>query len=93
MGEISEYLKERMSKNNNSDNTKDLMNKQRVKNGILQMCEDHLQDDGDTLTFEVLPRDLPYVSVVILEEPLKSRYVINQITSNLFIAQLSVLEL
>lgn len=92
MGEISEYLKERMSKSDNST-TKDLMNKQKVKNSILQICEEYLQEDGDTLTFEVLPKDLPYVSVVILEEPLKSRYIINQISNNLFVAQLSVLEL
>ena len=92
MGELSEYIRERFAKSSN-DETKDLMNKQRVKNSILQVCEKHLQDEDDVLTFEVLPKDLPYVVSVIMEEPLKSRYIINQISNNLFAAKLSILEL
>lgn len=92
MGELAEYLKERFTKNHSSD-TKDIMARQRVKNAIIQSCEQHLSDSDDEFTFEVLPRELSYAVEVIAEEPLKSNYIISQISETLFVVKLRELEL
>ena len=91
MGELLEILKEKYSKSTN-ETTKELMNKQRVKNSILSVC-DILDDSDDTLTFEVSKQDLPYAVSVVVEEPLKSKYNINQISETLFVAQLKEIDL
>jgi len=64
------------------------MNKQRVKNAITKLCEEHIKESEDELTFEVLPNELTYAVEVIMEEPLHSNYIINQVTESLFIARL-----
>lgn len=78
---------------NDSSETKDLMQKQKVKNGILNVCDSKLKDTDELLTFEVLPSDLQYVAEVIDEEPLKSKYQIVQVSETLFTARLRELEL
>ena len=92
MGEISEYLKEKYTKSHNSE-VQELMNKQRVKNSILSLCEAHLEDPGDSLTFEVVGKDIQYAVVAIVEEPIVSRFDIAQIDETLFTASLKELEL
>ena len=92
MGEISEYLKEKYMKNKGS-NQKDLMNKQRVKNALLRSCEEHVLEPDDKYTFEVLPNDLQYVLSSVMEEPIKSRYIITQISNTLFVAELQEIDL
>ncbi len=78
---------------NDSSETKELMQKQKVKNGILNVCDSKLKDTDELLTFEVLPSDLQYVAEVIDEEPLKSKYQIVQVSETLFTARLRELEL
>lgn len=92
MGEITEYLKEKYSKSHNSE-SKEMMNKQRVKNQILSACDTYLQDVDDEFTFEVLGNDIQYAVVVIGEEPIVSKYHIVQSTNTLFIAKLREFEL
>ena len=92
MGELAEYLKERFTKNHSLD-TKNIMARQRVKNAIIQSCEQHLLDSEDEFTFEVLPRELSYAVEVIAEEPLKSNYIISQISETLFVVKLREIEL
>lgn len=92
MGELAEYLKERFIKNHSSD-TKNIMARQRVKNAIIQSCEHHLLDSDDEFTFEVLPEELSYAVEVIMEEPLKSNYIISQISETLFVVKLREIEL
>lgn len=92
MGEISEYLKEKYSKSHNSE-TQELMNKQRVKNSILSVCDEFLEDADDVLTFEAVGKDIQYAIAVIVEEPIKSKYNISQISDTLFVAQLKEVEL
>lgn len=92
MGELMDYFKNKYYKKNVS-NSEDNMNKTNVKNTISELCEEYLKDVGDVFTFEVLPKDLPYVVAVIDEEPLKSKYVINQINKTLFEAMLKEVEI
>lgn len=92
MGELLDYLKNRYIKKNAS-NSNDQMSKTIVKNTISELCEEYLKDVGDVLKFEVLSKDLPYVVSVIDEEPLKSKYVINQVSKTLFEAVLREVEI
>lgn len=91
MGELMEYVKERYSKNDRSD-TKDMMDKQRIKNSILAVCDNHIKGE-DSLVFEVLPSGLQYAVAVVTEEPLRSKYDILQISDTLFMARLRSVEL
>lgn len=91
MGDLSQYFKERYSKN--TSDTKDIMTRQRVKNAIVNICEENLREPGDTLVFEALSRELPYVVSVVTDEYVKSRYIINQISETLFTATLQEVDL
>lgn len=91
MGEITEYLREKYSKSRNNE-AKELMDKQRVKTAILSACDEHLVDAGDIFEFEVSGKDLQYAVSVIVEEPIKSKYTINQISETLFTARLNEID-
>lgn len=92
MGELLEYLKERYMGSKNSE-ARDLMQRQKVKNAILQACETHIKEPEDTFTFEILPSDLPYATEVVDEEAISSKYQITQTSATLFVAKLKVIEL
>lgn len=92
MGELIDCFKERFTKDNRSE-TRDMMNKQRVKNAIVDLCNAYLSEAGEEFVFEVTQKDLPYAVVVITEEPLKSRYFITQISDSLFSARLQEIDL
>ena len=92
MSEFSEALKQKYTKPRNTEIV-DRMNKQRVKGTILAQCEKHLQEVGDRFTFESLKGELQYVVEAINEEPLKSRYVITQVSETLFEASLVEVDL
>lgn len=91
MEELIIYFKNKFSKN--TFNSDDQMKKTIVKNIISELCEEHLKDVGDIFTFEVVPKDLPYVVTVIDEEPLRNKYIINQISKTLFEVVLKELEI
>lgn len=69
------------------------MQKQKVKNGILNVCDNYIDSSDELLTFEVLPSDLQYVAEILDEEPLKSKYQIIQVSETLFTAKLREMEL
>lgn len=92
MGELLDYIKDRYMKQDKSE-TKDMMEKTRVKNTLEKICADNLKDVDDTFTFEVHPRNLQYVVSVIEEEPIKSKYEIVQISPTLFSVRLLEVEL
>lgn len=83
MGEFSEALKNRYSRRKNSEIV-EMMNKQRVKIAILTLCDKYIQDAGDTLTFESSKNNLQYVVTAINEDPLVTKYNIQQISETLF---------
>lgn len=92
MGELSEYIKERYFKKGSND-AKDLMQRQKVKNAIQTICDTHINGPDEMLEFEISPKDLPYATEVITEEPLRSKYDIIQTSETLFMAKLKVLDL
>lgn len=93
MGELLDWVKERYFGGNNKSATRDLIRKQKVKNAIVDACNKHLTEAGDTFEFEIRPDDLQYATAVISEEPLKSKYLIYQISETMFSARLQELEL
>lgn len=93
MGELSDWVKERYFGGNSKSTTRDLIKKQKVKNAIIDVCGKHLVEAGDTFEFEINPGDLQYAIAVINEEPLKSKYLIYQISETMFSARLQELDL
>jgi len=91
MGELLDYFVGRFKKPKSF--SEDQMARTLVKNTISRQCEEHLVDVGDVFKFEVLPKDLSYAVMVIQEEPLKSKYDIQQIDKSIFQATLRVVEL
>ena len=91
MGELTEYFKERYGKKQSI--TQDKITKTSVKNTIAELCEKYLEDANYVFTFEVDPRMLEYAVMVIDEEPLKSKYIITQISKTLFQAELIELDI
>lgn len=55
---------------------------------IDNLCTKYLKDVEDVFTFEVTGDDVAYAVIVIEEEPLINKFVINQISETLFQARL-----
>ena len=91
MGELFDYFAGKYKKK--SLYSEDQMAKTLVKNTISNLCEEYLVNIGDVFTFEVLPRDLSYAVMVIQEEPLRSKYNINQVSKSMFQASLKEVEI
>lgn len=91
MEEVIIYFKNKFSKNTSTSD--DQMRKTTVKNTISDLCEENLKNIGDVFTFEVVPKDLPYVVTVIDEEPLNTKYVISQVSKTLFEVVLKEIEI
>lgn len=92
MSEFTEALKLKYTKQKNSE-IADMMAKQRVKVSILTLCDTYIKQAGDILVFECNRNDLQYIVVAINEDPLKSKYFIQQISETLFSASLVELDL
>lgn len=92
MSEFTEALKAKYTKQRNSE-IADKMAKQRVKVSILTLCDTYIKQSGDVLIFECSKNDLQYVVVAINEDPLKSKYVIQQLSETLFSSRLVELDL
>lgn len=92
MGELLDYIKDRYSKQDRSV-TQDMMERTKVKNAICDTCDAHLTEAGTEFQFEVASKDLPHAVSVILEEPLRSKYDIVQISPTIFSARLKEIEL
>lgn len=92
MGELLDYVKERLSKNDRSE-TQEMMEKTKVKNSVIEFCDKYLTEAGMSLEFEVAQKDLNHIVTVISEEPLRSKYDIVQISPTMFSASLKVLEI
>lgn len=92
MSEFTEAIKDRFLKAKNTE-TQGRINKQQVKASILNLCDKYIKENGDVLTFESTPSELSYVVEAITEEPLKSKYVISQVSPTMFQARAVELEL
>lgn len=91
MGELLEYFKSRYGKKESVADEQ--VTKTMVKNSIISLCDEYLVDVDSVLDFEVLPNELPYAVTVIEEEPLKSKYEINQVSKTMFRATLRGVEI
>lgn len=92
MGELFDYVKNRYSRQNKSE-TRDMMEKTRVKNSVESLCSANLEEAGDIFEFEVSQKYLQYMVSIIEEEPLKSKYEIRQTSPTMFSARLLEVEL
>lgn len=68
------------------------LEKVRVRDTIIRMCDEHLHEAEDVFILEIMPNSLPY-AVSVLDDPiLSSRYTIVQISETLFEARMVVLK-
>ena len=92
MGELLNYLKDKYTRSGNRSEMQDSISKQRIKNSIVSACETYLHNAGESFTFEVSEKDIPYALAVIDEEPLRSRYNIIQTGASLLCASLKEID-
>lgn len=91
MREVWEIIKERYFSFGKSVST-NLLERVKVRNSLLKLCEEHLQNSEDVLVFEVMASSLPFAVAVINDEIIASQYQIVQISETLFEARMVVLE-
>lgn len=85
MGQIMSLLKKRYSRPKENTN---LIRQMGIATKIDNLCTKYLKDVEDVFTFEVTGDDVAYAVIVIEEEPLINKFVINQISETLFQARL-----
>lgn len=78
-------LKKRYSRPKENTN---LIRQMGIATKIDNLCAKYLKDVEDVFTFEVTGDDVAYAVIVIEEEPLINKFVINQISETLFQARL-----
>lgn len=78
-------LKKRYSRPKENTN---LIRQMGIATKIDNLCTKYLRDVEDVFTFEVTGDDVAYAVIVIEEEPLINKFVINQISETLFQARL-----
>lgn len=90
MHEVWEIIKERYFSFGKSVST-NLLERVKVRNALLKLCEEHLETADDVLIFEVMASSLPFAVAVINDEIIESQYQIVQISETLFEARMVVI--
>lgn len=90
MREVWEIIKERYFSFGKSVST-NLLERVKVRNALLKLCEEHLETADDVLIFEVMSSSLPFAVAVINDEIIESQYQIVQISETLFEARMVVI--
>lgn len=90
MREVWEIIKERYFSFGKSVST-NLLERVKVRNALLKLCEEHLETADDVLIFEVMTSSLPFAVAVINDEIIESQYQIVQISETLFEARMVVI--
>lgn len=85
MGQIFSLLQKRYSRPKENTN---LIRQMGIATKIDNLCTKYLKEVDDVFTFEVTGDDVAYAVIVIEEEPLINKFVINQISETLFQARL-----
>ncbi len=85
MGQIFSLLQKRYSRPKENTN---LIRQMGIATKIDNLCTKYLKEVNDVFTFEVTGDDVAYAVIVIEEEPLINKFVINQISETLFQARL-----
>lgn len=85
MGQILSLLQKRYSRPKENTN---LIRQMGIATKIDNLCTKYLKEVDDVFTFEVTGDDVAYAVIVIEEEPLINKFVINQISETLFQARL-----
>lgn len=91
MDEVFEVIKEKYFSRGRSSATNQL-EKVKVRNAILRLCEENLKSPEDVLTFEVMSNSLPFAVAVLGDELLETQYEVIQIAETLFEARMVTLE-
>lgn len=90
MREVWEIIKERYFSFGKSVST-NLLERVKVRNALLKLCEEYLETADDVLIFEVMTSSLPFAVAVINDEIIESQYQIVQISETLFEARMVVI--
>lgn len=91
MNEVLEVIKDKYFSKGKSAATSQLQ-RVRVRNAILKLCEDQLSSPDDILVFEVMSDSLPFAVAVLEDELLVSQFDVVQISETLFEARMVTLE-
>jgi hypothetical protein len=91
MREVWEIIKERYFSFGKSVSS-NLLERVKVRNALLKLCEEYLHNSDDVLVFEVMASSLPFAVAVINDEIIASQYQIVQVSETLFEARMVVLE-
>lgn len=91
MNEVLEVIKDKYFSKGKSAATSQLQ-RVRVRNAILKLCEENLKSPDDILTFEIMSNSLPFAVAVLDDELLVSQYDVIQISETLFEARMVTLE-
>ena len=91
MREVWEILKDRYFSFGKSNSSQQL-ERVKVRNALLRLCEENLNDPDDILTFEVMKQSLPFAVAVLNDDVLESQFTIVQISETLFEARMTILE-
>ena len=91
MNEVLEVIKDKYFSKGKSSATNQLQ-RVRVRNAILKLCEENLKSPDDILVFEVMSNSLPFAVAVLDDELLVSQYDVIQVSETLFEARMVTLE-
>ena len=91
MNEVLEVIKDKYFSKGKSAATSQLQ-RVRVRNAILNLCEEKLNSPNDILVFEVMSNSLPFAVAVLEDELLVSQFEVVQIAETLFEARMVTLE-
>lgn len=91
MHEVWEILRERYFSFGKSVSS-NLLERVKVRNALLRLCEENLKYPEDILVFEVMSSSLPFAVAVLNDDILESQYHIVQISETLFEARMVTLE-
>lgn len=91
MKEVLEILASKYFSNGRQKSASQL-ERVKVRNAIIKLCDQYLENSDDSLIFEVLPNSLANAISVLKDEVLRSKYTIIQISETLFSAQMTLVE-
>lgn len=90
--EVWDIIKERYFSFGQSQSSSKL-ERVKVRNAIIRLCDDMLKYPDDSLVFEVMSNSLPFAVSAIDDEVVTSKYSILQISETLFEARLAVVDM
>lgn len=91
MKEVLEIISEKYFSSGKVE-TASQLERVKVRNAIIKLCDQHLKDFEDVLLFEVMPLSLSHAVSVLNDQILTSKYSVIQVDETLFEARMAIME-